>query len=378
MNNHTIGILGAAGNVGREAVRTMIAATEYPILLGGRKQEQLRSLFSEYETRINVMQVDVYDAEQLHQFCRSCTIVVNCAGPSKQMKDIIAVACLEQGVHYVDVSGDEHLYQLLLRRAHEIEAKNLVFLISAGAYPGLSEILPAYTAVQYFDEVHQIEVFFAGQGGFSINAAYDIVCSIKDDTGMGMNYSHFGKAEKMTGAFHRSYELPPPAGLLDTYPILNSEFQRMADMYNIQSAYFYNTYPNKSVLNQFVMIKALKQYNTEAQKQASAATLTTLFHGSGQAADHYTMFYLTAVGSKDGRRVHLRGSLLYPHDWNALSGIVAAQAARLIAQGHSKKPGCFFVAEGIDVSAMMDGLIKYHQLELAVTECQQEVDYERT
>ena len=349
----TIGILGATGYVGREAARTLLALPGRNIMLGGREPEKLRQFFPEIESKGECLPVDIYNGELLAGFCSKCDILVNCAGPAKQIKDRVASAAIDQSVHYVDVSGDESLYRQLLTRKPEIEAKKLRMIVSAGVYPGLSELVPAYVAETCFDEMDLLEVFFAGQGGFSLNAAYDIVSSIEEDTGLGMHCCLKGEARKIAGAFHSSYTLPGPAGKVDTYPILHREFKQMAERYKITAAYFYNTYPNRSVLNQFMMIKALEQYKTEEQKRASAKLLTEQYAGHKAAARDFTMLHLLAGGYKNGKYLRLAANLLTNHDWNTLSGIVAANIARVLAGDNRERTGCFFAAEGIHVTELM-------------------------
>ncbi|TPG68182.1 NAD-dependent epimerase/dehydratase family protein [Brevibacillus laterosporus] len=356
MDKKRIGILGATGAVGREAVQTILAFTNHHVVLGGRNPETLCKLFRGMEARADCLEVDVYNEAQLHRFCGSCDIVINCAGPSKKIVDTVASACIEYAVHYVDVSGDEHLYRQLLKRKLEIEEKGLLFIISAGVYPGLSEVFPAYTAENDLDEIDLLELFFAGQGDFSLNAAYDIVCSIEEDTGLGMTYCRQGEAKKIDGPFHRNYALPLPAGKRDTYPILTQEFSQMAKQKKIRSAYFYNSFQNNSVLNQFVMIKALQQYKTEEEKMASAKLLVEQFNAKKQGVEDFTMFHLIATGNRSGKKMRLVSALLYPGDWNRLSGIIAGTVARLIAEENSKQSGCFFVAEGVSVTSLIDAL----------------------
>ncbi|MCR8979411.1 saccharopine dehydrogenase family protein [Brevibacillus laterosporus] len=356
MDKKTIGILGASGIVGREAVQTILAFTNHHVVLGGRNPDNLCESFKEMEARIECLQVDVYNVEQLHRFCSPCDIVINCAGPSKQIVDTVASACIEHAVHYVDVSGDEHLYRQLLKRQHEIKEKGLLFLISAGVYPGLSEIFPAYIAENELEEIDFLELFFAGQGDFSLNAAYDIVCSIEEDTGLGMTYCKQGEAKKIDGSFHRNYELPLPAGKRDTYPVLTQEFSQMAKQKKISSAYFYNSYQNNSVLNQFVMIKALQQYKTEEEKKASAKLLVEQFSAKKQGVEDFTMFHLIATGNRNGKKMRLVSTLLYRGDWNRLSGIIAGTVARLIAEDRSKESGCFFVSEGVSATRLIGAL----------------------
>lgn len=355
MTKNTIGILGVSGRVGRAAVKTLLPLREYKLILGSRNQEKTRKVFPELETGVDCRPVDIYNKDLLEDFCRRCDLVVNCAGPSRQILDRVAAAAIEQGAHYVDVSGDERLYKQLMKRNREIKEKKLSVIISAGVYPGLSELFPAYVAEKYFEDLDLLELFFAGQGEFSLNAAYDIVCSIQDNTGLGMTYCENGEAKKITTAFHSSYLLPRPAGKLDTYPILNQEFKQLANRYNIKSAYFYNTYPNKSVLNKFVMIKALEQYKTEEQKRTSARILAEQYGGEKKETKDFTMFHLSAKGSKNGKPMQLDANVLFQNDWNTLSGIIAANVARLIIEGQ-RDPGCFFAAEGVNAANLMKAL----------------------
>jgi saccharopine dehydrogenase-like NADP-dependent oxidoreductase len=241
-----------------------------------------------------------------------------------------------------------------MKKNREIREKGLSFIISAGTYPGLSEIFPAYIAANYFDDVHRLELFFTGNGGFSLNAAYDIVCSIAEDNGAGMTYCENGRARKITGEFHKSAALPHPAGKRDAYPIINEEFRRIAERHGIKSAYFYNTYQNRSVLSKFVMIKALEQYKTEEEKKKSATILAEEYGIGESAPDDFTMFHMIAAGRKDGKPAQLASNMLYQNNWNALSGVVAANAARLLLEKDAIRSGCFFVAEGIDVTRMMN------------------------
>ncbi|MFS0554777.1 saccharopine dehydrogenase family protein [Brevibacillus sp. 179-C9.3 HS] len=351
-----IGILGATGVVGSAAVHTILSRTNHQIVLGGRNPGKLSELFPGMEDRLECLQVDVFAEEELDDFCGRCDLVINCAGPSKQIVDKVADGCLKHAIHYVDVSGDEHLYQQLLTRKQEIEEKGLSFIISAGVYPGLSEVFPAYVAEKDLDEIDLLEVFFAGQGSFSLNAAYDIVCSIEEDTGWGMYYCKQGEVKKIDGPFHRNYTFPHPAGKRDTYPVMTREFSQMASHHHIASAYFYNSYQSNAILNQFVMIKALQQYKTEEQKKASARLLLEQFETNKQGVEDFTMFHLHATGSRDGEKVRVVSTLYYPSDWNRLSGIIAATVAHLITEENNSQAGCFFVAEGVSATYLIDAL----------------------
>lgn len=362
--NGTIGLLGASGKVGRGAAELLLGASGYELVLGGRDTDKLRREYGELAESVRLMKVDVFDEKELLAFCGECDVILNCAGPAKRIIDRVALAALRQSVHYVDAAGDEHLYRQLMEHLPELEAKRLSFIVSAGIYPGLSEVLPAYVSQTYFDEVEQLELFFAGAGDFSVNAAYDIVCSIEEGTGMGMAYCLNGEAGKINGPYRQTYTFSAPAGKRDAYPVLSLEFLEMARRNGLRSAWFYNTYPDRAMLAKFMTIKALQQYKTKEQKMTSARMLAAHYAASespercanGSDNRSYAQYQLLAKGLKDGRKLELSSQLLYRGDWNQLSGIVAASIAQLVLEDGGAEPGCFFASQGVNPGRVIEAL----------------------
>lgn len=356
----TIGLLGATGKVGQGALEVLLAASGCRIVLGGRDADRRFGRYKEQGKSIQCMEVDVFDEEALLAFCAECDVVVNCAGPAKRIMDRVALAALRQSAHYVDAAGDERLYRLLMKHQPELTAKGLTFIVSAGIYPGLSELLPAYAAQACFDEVERLELFFAGSGEFSLSAAYDIVCSIEEDSGYGMACCFHGQAQKISGPYRQTYTFPFPAGKRDAYPVLNFEFLEMARRNRLGIACFYNTYPDLSVLGKFMTIKALQQYKTEEQKIASARLLAEQYAAGAVQGGDYAQFELLAEGTREGRRHALTGQLLYRGDWNKLSGIVAGSAALLMQKDGEAVPGCYLASEGVSPAKMIEALRQHH------------------
>ncbi|MEK4063316.1 MULTISPECIES: saccharopine dehydrogenase family protein [unclassified Paenibacillus] len=361
----TIGLLGASGKVGQGAAELLLGASGCRLVLGGRDTDKLRGQYGELAKSAHLIKVDIFDDEALLAFCGECDVVINCAGPAKRIQDRVALAALRQKAHYVDAAGDERLYRQLMEHLPELEAKRLSFIVSAGIYPGLSEVLPAYVSQTYFNEVEQLELFFAGAGDFSVSAAYDIVCSIEEGTGMGMAYCLNGEASKISGPFRQTYTFPLPAGKRDAYPVLNLEFLEMARRNRLRSAWFYNTYPDRAMLAKFMTIKALQQYKTEEQKMTSARMLSEHYAASGSSGRSYAQYQLLAKGTKDGRKLELSSQLLYSGDWNRLSGIVAASTAQLVLEDGGAEPGCFFASQGVNPGRMIEAL----RLQNAVFTC---------
>jgi hypothetical protein len=111
-----IGVLGAFGDVGAHAVRVLKSFGLGPLLLGGRRSG-----------------VDCHDAASLDGFTRVCRVVVNCAGPSAEIGDLVLRAAERAGADYVDVADGPW-------------ATERVAVVGAGLQPGLMGLLPRWVA----------------------------------------------------------------------------------------------------------------------------------------------------------------------------------------------------------------------------------------
>ena len=353
MNGKRIGILGASGLVGQAAAKTILEHTRYCVVLGGRSLEKMTRHFPDMGHRGVCVSVDLFEKEQLEDFCRHCDVVVNCAGPSKKILDKVAMAAFEHGAHYVDVSGDDHLYSLLSALEDKMVASRLTCIISAGLFPGLSEIFPSYIAENYFDSLDSMELCFAGHGDLSLNAAYDYVCSIEEDYGEGMTRIRGGKKEKIIDAVKAPMPLPAPASGYEVFPVLTCEFKRLVDRYRVGSACFYNCFRDTSILSVFMKIKIMQQYKTDAEKRASAMLIKETFQ-KGVHLDDFTMFHLKASGVRDRQASTILSTINSHLDGNAISGLVAGNTARLLLDGEANAPGLYFLPDGVDINRLME------------------------
>lgn len=353
--NVVVGVLGASGSVGFEAVKNLFEHTDYKIFLGARNIDKMNKMFSWIGARGKVFKVDIFNQKELRAFCTNCDLIINCAGPSKKILDTICIASIKSNCHYVDVSGDSDLYNMMKNRGSDIKSKNLTHIISAGLYPGLTELLPAYVANNNFKKVDHMEVFLSSKGTLSINAAYDYICSIRDDYVTGMAYCHKGRIKKIEGSYRSKAQLPYFSKKLDVYPIISNEFQVMADQNNINSFYFYSVYQDKSLVNKLMNIKIMEKYKTEDEIKHSAEILS---HELEKDKEIFTLIYIESKGFLDERSFSMKSSLMFKGDGNRLSGMTAANSARTILESEEISNGFFYLQEGIDSKKFMKNLLE--------------------
>src|SRR6218665_860008 len=97
-----IGIVGASGMVGRAVAQHLRLAGMRGLRLGARRSEGLQREAREGE---DIVAFALADSAQLQRFCEGCAIVVNAAGPSRQVLDRVARASLAAGAAYVGAAG---------------------------------------------------------------------------------------------------------------------------------------------------------------------------------------------------------------------------------------------------------------------------------
>lgn len=361
MASTRVGIIGGYGRVGLESVKHLLDTTAYNIIIGGRNKRIGEATVESMGPKVSSQVVDVHNQHSLDSFCRRCDIVINCAGPSRCILDKVALSSLREGVHYVDAAGDDPLYDSLADKNEAIKQKGLTFVISAGMYPGLSGVFPAYVAASQFDSVDSFEIYFAGGGDtFTFSSAYDFVCSIQEGYSEGMAYYQNGQIKKK-GIAPMNVVLPPPIGKVDAYPLFTQELRRVVESCDIKSACAYTAPAGKSVISTLFYIQASEQYETEAQKERSANLLMKASEEDLKNKKPRSMFHLIMEGKKNGLHRKLISTMFFEENGYKLTAIIGANAARLIIDGFTNGPGRFFLQEGININEFM-GLLKQQDI----------------
>ena len=122
-------IYGANGYTGsliaREAVRRGMRPT-----LAGRHAEKIAALAGELGVDRRVFGLD--SAATVDEAIRGIGVILHCAGPFSQTSRPMADACLRVGAHYLDITGEEAVFEALAARDAEAKAAGVVLLPGVG------------------------------------------------------------------------------------------------------------------------------------------------------------------------------------------------------------------------------------------------------
>ena len=150
-------VLGGAGAMGRIAVRTL---TEYEdidqVTIADYNEDRAREVASALNnSKIQVRQIDVNDAERLSTLVRGADVVLNAVEYVFNLP--ILKACIQEKVHYADLGGLFHVTRKLMDMSAQVEAAGITAVLGMGGTPGITNLL-ARAAVEKLDRVDSIKV----------------------------------------------------------------------------------------------------------------------------------------------------------------------------------------------------------------------------
>ncbi|WP_440106849.1 saccharopine dehydrogenase NADP-binding domain-containing protein [Streptosporangium sp. H16] len=240
-----IGIVGGYGAVGGAAARLLAGRGVRGVRIGGRDLEAARRFVGEeLGGRGEAWQVDAYDEAALARFCRGCTVVVNCAGPSYLLLDRVARAAFLAGADYVDAAGDGPAFAGLASTG----TAGATAVLSAGMLPGLTGLLPRHLARFAGAGPHRLDVYTGGLDRLTPAAAGDVLLSGRGDHGEALAAWRGGATVSRALAPAYGVELPYFHGPVTAYPFLGAEAARVAGELGLEEARWYNVITGDRVM----------------------------------------------------------------------------------------------------------------------------------
>lgn len=137
-------VFGATGFTGRQAVLAMVhrAATQ-PLkwAVAGRDPEKLRSLVAELVPPLaeqpGVIVADANNLDALQAMAAQAKVLLNLAGPYALTGEGVVQACIANGTHYLDLTGETFWVQQLIARHHRAAQAFQVKVIPSCGYEAL-------------------------------------------------------------------------------------------------------------------------------------------------------------------------------------------------------------------------------------------------
>jgi short subunit dehydrogenase-like uncharacterized protein len=167
-------IYGANGYTGALIARAAIRQGMRPIL-AGRRAEQIAALAGELGLPQRVFALDA--PAGIDDAIRGNALVLHCAGPFKQTSRPMADACLRTGAHYLDITGEEDVFETLAARDADAKAAGVVLLPGVGFDVVPSDCLAAHLK-RRLPTATRLALGFQGAGHMSRGTALTVLESL--------------------------------------------------------------------------------------------------------------------------------------------------------------------------------------------------------
>jgi saccharopine dehydrogenase-like NADP-dependent oxidoreductase len=134
----TVVVLGGYGSVGRAVAHTLAEWFPGEVVVAGRDGARAQALASSSGGAITARQVDVTRPDDVRRVLEGARVVVMCI---ERANESVARACLERGIHYVDVSASDDLLSAIAQLDPLARKRDATAVLSVGLAPGLTNLL---------------------------------------------------------------------------------------------------------------------------------------------------------------------------------------------------------------------------------------------
>jgi len=155
-------LYGANGYTGKLIARM---AAEYGLtpILAGRNLEVLNSMSSDLGLECRIASLD--NATAMDSMMEGITVVLHAAGPFSQTAKPMIEACLRNGVHYLDITGEIGVYEMAKKKfSEEAKQKGLMLMPGVGFDVVPTDCIALHLKMRMPDATH-LRLAFAGLGG---------------------------------------------------------------------------------------------------------------------------------------------------------------------------------------------------------------------
>ncbi len=170
-------LYGAYGYTG-DLIADLAVKHNIKPLLAGRNGAKLAAMAQKYNLDYEVVSVD--DAAALNGLVKKSKVFLNCAGPFIYTAGIVARACMANGSHYLDITGEYGVFELMHSFGPDAEKAGVMLLSGTGFDVVPSDCLALHLKNRMPNATHLELAFNAMAGGMSRGTAKTTVVGMGD------------------------------------------------------------------------------------------------------------------------------------------------------------------------------------------------------
>ena len=379
-------IIGAGG-VGRVVTHkcAQLPDTFGNITLASRTKSKCDAIAAELDYPIKTASVDADNVAATVALLREIKpdILINVALPYQDLT--LMEACLEAGVDYLDTANYESKdnpnfsYDYQWPYHQRFVDAGLTALLGSGFDPGVTNVFCAYAQKHFFDEIHTVDIIDANAGdhGLPFATNFNPEINIREITAKGRFWEEGEWKETDPLAVHQTFNFPhPDVGDRDIYLLYHEEMESLCKhIKGVKRLRFWMTfsqnYINHLTVLQNVGMTSIEPIDVNGQQISPLEFLQKVLPDPaslGPLTKGKTCIGCVIDGVKDGERLQKYIYNVCDHEEayaetnsQAISyttGVPAMIGAKMILEGHWKKPGVSNMEQN-DPDPFMDALNQY-------------------
>ena len=154
-------IYGASGYTGKITAEQAVKKCLKPTL-AGRTEEKIKPVAKEFGLEYEIFGLD--DIETAAKHLTKFPLVLNCAGPFSRTAKPMVKACLLAGTHYLDITGEIEVFELVKSFHQKAVEKNTILMSGVGFDVVPTDCMAKYLSEKMPDATH-LELAWVGLGG---------------------------------------------------------------------------------------------------------------------------------------------------------------------------------------------------------------------
>lgn len=164
MREFQIVLIGSYGYTG-ELIAQVCRKNHLSVLLSGRNAEKLeqQSATSGFPYQVS----DLTNHTSLVALLKRAQLVIHCAGPFQYTALQVFNACLEAGTHYLDITGEYPIFEMLATKDSVAKSNNILVMPGVGFDVVPSDCLALHLKNRLPNATHLQLAFTMGKGGLS-------------------------------------------------------------------------------------------------------------------------------------------------------------------------------------------------------------------
>ncbi|XP_037952147.1 saccharopine dehydrogenase-like oxidoreductase [Teleopsis dalmanni] len=162
-------IFGATGFTGELVVEYAVdLLKDLQWGVAGRNESKIKKVLSDIGSKLKqdlndipVVIADISDQKSLDLMAKKCKLIINCCGPYRFYGEVVVKACIENGTHHIDLSGEQLFIDKMFEVYHDLAQEKGTYVVSACGFDTIpAEMGVVYVEQNFGGDINSIEMYW--------------------------------------------------------------------------------------------------------------------------------------------------------------------------------------------------------------------------